>query len=189
MKDKLGNNIPRRINGKTNPEYTKLHNKKYYETHKKYFYEYLKHWQETHKEKTHKYNKKCRKKHKKQYNEYTKEYMKKDHIDNKEKHDIYDEEYKQRLKLMRVKILTLFGNKCSNPYNIDHSGFEKDIDYISCLQIDHKNGNGNKQRKEFNGANNFRWLNYILTHLLEFQLLCANCNWLKRKKNGEYIHK
>jgi hypothetical protein len=185
MLDKLGNNIPARINGKANPEYSKIQNKKYHLEHPKYSYNYLKNWQQNNKEKTHKYNKKCREKHKEQYNNHNKEYMKKDRIINRKKYLIYNQEYNEKIRIMRVNILNIFGNKCSNPYNIDHSSFEKDINYKYCLQIDHINGGGKKQRKEFKGANNIRYFNYIINNLSEHQLLCANCNWMKRIVNNE----
>jgi hypothetical protein len=84
----------------------------------------------------------------------------------------------------RIKVLISLGNKCVNPYNIDHSAFEKEPDYIKCLQIDHINGGGRKQKMAFKG-NSAKYHNYIFNHLLDYQLLCPTCNWLKKIKNNE----
>lgn len=54
------------------------------------------------------------------------------------------------------------------------------------LQIDHVNGGGSKQRKSVRGLSFYR---FVLTELekgsKDFQLLCANCNWIKRYENKE----
>lgn len=46
---------------------------------------------------------------------------------------------------LRQKTIKLLGGKCANPFNIDHSGFEKSEYYIYFLQIDHINGGGKKR--------------------------------------------
>jgi len=84
---------------------------------------------------------------------------------------------KQRQSL-RVEIIQLLGSKCSNtdcpipPEKMD----------IRCLQIDHINGNGNKERSQFSNYN--QWLKFILPKIQvgskDYQLLCAYCNWIKR---------
>lgn len=84
----------------------------------------------------------------------------------------------------KLKVFIALKNKCANPYNIDHSAFEKDIDYISCLQIDHINGGGVKQLKGFHRSVS-KFYSYVLSHLSEYQLLCPTCNWLKKIKNNE----
>ena len=57
------------------------------------------------------------------------------------------------------------------------------------LQVDHVNGKGRQERRLLNkpGAMYFR---YILNSIQagehnKYQLLCANCNWIKRVKNNE----
>jgi hypothetical protein len=52
------------------------------------------------------------------------------------------------------------------------------------LQIDHINGGGCKERKLF--TNSYSFHNHVLTCLKNYQLLCANCNWIKRVKNKEH---
>ena len=72
-------------------------------------------------------------------------------------------------------IIEKLGGKCVR------CGFED----IRALQIDHKDGGGNQHIKSFNG--NFR--NYYKSirssDLSGFQILCANCNWIKRYENRE----
>lgn len=61
------------------------------------------------------------------------------------------------------------------------------------LQIDHVNGGGSKEhhRRQKNGA---MWRRICLSKYYrlvvndttgKYQLLCANCNWIKRTENGE----
>lgn len=80
---------------------------------------------------------------------------------------------------IRKKILDFFGNKCANPYNIDHGGFINDTRY---LQLDHKNGGGGKEIKRLGQRKVYR---RALEYPEEYQLLCANCNWIKRYENNE----
>jgi len=60
------------------------------------------------------------------------------------------------------------------------------------LQFDHINGNGNKDRKRFAKGGTNKLMYYIL-HPDEarekLQVLCANCNWIKRVTNDETTHK
>lgn len=79
----------------------------------------------------------------------------------------------------RKEILLLLGNKCSNPYNLPHPEWCNDF---RCLQIDHIHGGGRKERKEL-GTHDFT--KRVLLSLKngekgKYQLLCANCNQLKK---------
>lgn len=53
---------------------------------------------------------------------------------------------------------------------------------MAALQFDHIYNDGAKDRKRFNSHNSF--LKYYVTHEDEakekLQVLCANCNWMKR---------
>lgn len=106
--------------------------------------------------------------------ECRKKYMINQHIDRRRK--------------IRLELITLLGGHCHNPYNIDHSGFEKDIDYNRCLQVDHVNGKGNKDRNNNSHTSDIyrRMIKEIKAGSNDYQLLCANCNWIKRHKNNEY---
>lgn len=85
----------------------------------------------------------------------------------------------------RKKIMSLLGElKCKN------CGFE---DYRA-LQIDHINGGGNIQRKKLKSSALsivFLEKEIRLKGKKEYQILCANCNWIKRsenknERNGKY---
>ena len=75
----------------------------------------------------------------------------------------------------RKKVLDLLGNKCKR------CGFSDK----RALQIDHINGGGLKETKSFTKM----YTKYIVEELLcgskKYQLLCANCNWIKRAENKE----
>lgn len=74
--------------------------------------------------------------------------------------------------LYRKKLLDIYGGKCA------HCGFS---DYRA-LQIDHIGNNGWEERKTLNH-------DHLMYKLLEsqdkknYQLLCANCNWIKHYNN------
>lgn len=81
-------------------------------------------------------------------------------------------------KSVRCATLTILGNKCVK------CGF----DDARALQIDHINGGGVRELKKVNGAS---YWNQVIKSVLnkenKFQLLCANCNWIKRSENKEAI--
>lgn len=90
-------------------------------------------------------------------------------------------EYRQKL---REKILDKFGRRCNNPacqwLNADGSRGCQDI---RCLQIDHVHGGGKQELKSFSQSTYYaRVLN---DDTASYQLLCANCNWIKRAERGE----
>lgn len=74
---------------------------------------------------------------------------------------------------LRRQVFNMFGNKCLK------CGF----DDARALQIDHINGGGNKHVRSVFILTRYR---AILKDPTGFQLLCANCNWIKRYENKEY---
>jgi hypothetical protein len=75
---------------------------------------------------------------------------------------------------IRSKVFSKYGNKCVK------CGF----DDTRALQIDHVNGDGGTDKKIRNRRI------YYYTKVLEdttgkYQLLCCNCNWIKRVENNE----
>ena len=84
---------------------------------------------------------------------------------------------KERLKKSRNEALLTLGGKCIK------CGFSDS----RALQIDHINGGGSKERKEKNFIGEFH--KHVLKSFLEnenkYQLLCANCNWIKKVENKE----
>lgn len=84
---------------------------------------------------------------------------------------------KDYLKNLRKSVLEALGGKCLK------CGF----DDIRALQIDHVNGGGSKERKsrEYKGSFHSNVLKSFLAKEDKYQLLCANCNWIKRFENNE----
>ena len=86
----------------------------------------------------------------------------------------------QRLEKQRkkIKIHTLLGSVCVR------CGFSD----IRALQIDHINGGGYIERKSY-PTNPKKYYSDILLSIKKeegkYQLLCANCNWIKRFENNE----
>jgi hypothetical protein len=90
---------------------------------------------------------------------------------------------------LRMQILTKFGNKCANPFNLLHPDWCNDP---KCLQIDHIDGNGNHELRHLETSRYYKKV--LADNKGEYQLLCANCNWIKRAKNkkehgGASIHR
>lgn len=79
---------------------------------------------------------------------------------------------------LRIEALGKLGNKCVK------CGFSD----IRALQIDHINGGGCYDMRNRSRKNLYRFiLNNDVTGI--FQLLCANCNWIKRYENDEIPYK
>lgn len=62
---------------------------------------------------------------------------------------------------------------------------------IRALQIDHVNGGGQADRKArgYNSGYPYTFFKKIMADpdfLDKYQVLCANCNWIKRSVNKEY---
>lgn len=114
--------------------------------------------------------------------ERLRERMNKWNRDNPEKVSIY---HSKTLHKKRMKILRLLGNKCYNPYDIEHGEFLNDL---RCLQIDHVNGNGSQERQEHKN-NRLAYYQFIIDKILtgskDYQLLCSNCNQIKKLLNKE----
>jgi len=74
----------------------------------------------------------------------------------------------------RAKVLEFLGGQCVV------CGFSD----TRALQIDHINGGGNKERRESPSCFSY-WKKIMSTPSGKYQLLCANCNWIKRASNEE----
>lgn len=83
---------------------------------------------------------------------------------------------KQYQRKQRIEIIAIMGGKCAR------CGFSD----IRALQIDHINGGGTKENKsiEVGGIQKKIKSNPLLINT-EYQLLCANCNWIKKSENKE----
>jgi hypothetical protein len=84
---------------------------------------------------------------------------------------------------VRREILILLGGEICV-----HCGYDKDW---RCLQIDHIHGGGRHDPRTNVGSGTNMWAlrNWLIGHQDEarliYQVLCANCNWIKRHENGE----
>jgi hypothetical protein len=112
--------------------------------------------------------------HKEQFKGYAKKGKKKREQHNKNDH-----------MKRRMKIIELLGGKCANPYNLlPHPDWCNDP---RCLQIDHINSGGGKERRQFSYLE--KYYKYVLEQIESgskgYQLLCANCNWIKRHEKKE----
>ncbi len=86
----------------------------------------------------------------------------------------YHNEWRKK-NAIRVRIIQALGGTCAR------CGF----DDIRALQVDHINGGGMKERQMF--KNGYQYEKYVLEHVTEgtYQVLCANCNWIKRDEEQE----
>lgn len=78
---------------------------------------------------------------------------------------------------LRYRVLRKLGDKCR------FCGFRD----ARALQIDHVNGGGMRELKFVHTAKKLRTILEMENPETHYQLLCANCNWIKRVENGEYL--
>jgi hypothetical protein len=75
---------------------------------------------------------------------------------------------------LREKAIQVLGGKCARC----------PVDDFRCLQIDHVNGGGTKERSRIGPLAIYR---KIIRGASGYQLLCANCNWIKRFDEKEFV--
>jgi len=84
---------------------------------------------------------------------------------------------------LKNEIFDLLGGKCNNP----NCAVPNSMSDRRCLQIDHIKGGGIKEMKRFKCY--YSYLRHVLNQIKagsrDYQLLCANCNWIKRYEHGE----
>lgn len=74
---------------------------------------------------------------------------------------------------LRLEIVGILGGECRG------CGF----DDIRALQVDHIKGGGTREIREIGNHKIYRKIRDVGPE--GYQLLCANCNFIKRKENGE----
>lgn len=79
----------------------------------------------------------------------------------------------------RQELIAALGGKCAR------CGF---ADWRA-LQVDHVNGGGVRHLRAIKLSSPVGYLKLIRRFPAEFQLLCANCNWIKLHERGERPHK
>lgn len=94
------------------------------------------------------------------------------------KRRVWRNAYEQRRRAeARHELLNALGDKCTR------CGFND----WRALQIDHVNGGGLADRRKLKGSRSYN--EYVLRQAQsgskKYQLLCANCNWIKRHENHE----
>jgi hypothetical protein len=91
------------------------------------------------------------------------------------KYQVPAERQREMRQKLRRDVLFLLGDKCIR------CGFSDP----RALQIDHINGGGRQDRKK-DGMNLGYYKRIIVGKGVGYQLLCANCNWIKRYENNEH---
>jgi hypothetical protein len=135
-------------------------------------------------------NLKWRELHREYLRQQAKEYRLKnrDHINAKHRAvgKRFREKYREKLRLhheklnrqLRFDAVHKIGDKCA------HCG----ITDVRVLQIDHINGGGQRELKKISTQGIYRRI--LLMPIDEckkhYQILCANCNWIKRYENHEF---
>lgn len=78
------------------------------------------------------------------------------------------------------------GDRCASPtcFWINEDGTRGCTDR-RCIQIDHVDGDGKKDRKGGGGRYSM-YLRILKDTDKKYQILCANCNWIKLVVNGEW---
>ena len=89
---------------------------------------------------------------------------------------------KQRIRYMNLwksKVFKILGESCVN------CGFSDK----RALQIDHINGDGYLENRKRNAAHYRKVVESVLREEKRYQILCCNCNWIKRHENNEHKHR
>ena len=144
---------------------------KYLRDHKERIREHVRIYHQNHKEQIKEWNRKYLQEHREHKREYNNNWRKE-----------HPEHQKNWIQKLKMKAFEKLGNKCSNPFNLPHLDWCNDV---RVLQIDHVHGHGTKERKEI--GNQFYLYKKILADTEgNYQILCANCNWLKRREKKEH---
>ena len=86
------------------------------------------------------------------------------------------EKRKETYRRLKSAVFQLLGRKCVR------CNFED----MRALQIDHIHGKGYLHRKRIQGKAFYRHiLENSIRSLSDYQILCANCNWIKRDEQNE----
>lgn len=106
-----------------------------------------------------------------EYKERKRKYNARDYYNRREQRLLRERDKRNKLRLELMELLG--GPQCRR------CGFAD----FRALQFDHINGGGTKERRE--QINVWQVLSHIKNNLSEFQVLCANCNWIKRIEDKE----
>jgi hypothetical protein len=97
----------------------------------------------------------------------------------------YREKYREQIRLqfekrnrqLRIDVVNKMGNQCV------YCG----VSDVRVLQIDHINGGGRNEQKKYSTQGIYRRILQMSIDecKIHYQILCANCNWIKRYENHE----
>ena len=149
------------------------YDKEYYKKNKKKHLEWSKVYYLKNKEKLKKYARDYYKKHAVERREET---NKKSRVNYIRDRDRKLEWQKQHHKKKRIEVLELLGGAICKI-----CGFSD----WRALHIDHVNGDGNEERRKYGWSNMKKQRQMILSSKSKYQVLCANCNFIKRYENKE----
>lgn len=78
----------------------------------------------------------------------------------------------------RSKVIEILGGKCKR------CGFSD----FRALHIDHVNSNGHQERRKYRGSSLHFYKDFLndILNKSDYQILCANCNHIKRIVDKEY---
>ena len=108
------------------------------------------------------------------YNDYRKLYMRNWRVKNGEKVRASMRKHNQK---RRQELLAVLGEPlCKN------CGFSD----VRALQVDHINGDGHNDRRIMKRYSAQNLMKLVMEKPDNYQLLCANCNWIKRNEKKEY---
>lgn len=127
--------------------------------------EYIKIWKKNNPDKVKQHRKDYYSKHKKKLNKYEKE----------------------KWQELRLKAIEKLGGRCSSVECrwVNEDGSKGCVD-TRALQVDHVNGGGTKERKQIGYRQLYRKV--IKDTENTYQLLCANCNWIKKSIFEETVN-
>jgi hypothetical protein len=173
------------------PEKRRLSNKASRERHKEDYLQYMKDYRASHQEQIQQREAEYREEHQEHIQERNKQYKQEHHDEELARHYKWREEHYEeyledqvqrtnaRRNKLREQILDILGRKCVR------CGYDADV---RALQIDHVNGGGSQERKKLVYGIPYyrRILESVQTNSGEFQVLCANCNVIKRMEEQEH---
>jgi hypothetical protein len=113
-----------------------------------------------------------------------------EHRDKVRQYELARNPRRERLRKQRYyqpltrKVIAFLGGRCSSPSCrwVNEDGSTGCTDERA-LQIDHVNGGGTKEKKTISRIAFLRKVLSDVSHT--YQLLCANCNWIKRHEKNE----
>jgi len=111
---------------------------------------------------------------------YMAEYMRNRRLNDEDFHKKTNENTARASVRFRLKLLDMLGGRIC---------VKCDFNNVLALQIDHKQGNGKHDLKRFKSA--YAIYRYYLDHpklaKQNLQVLCANCNIIKKIENKEHL--